>query len=275
MIRRLIILQIILLAGLSSIWLLPSTPEIQEAALNPILPKRLTLAGWTSPGELGREGSPEEKAALAGDTEFYRRQYRRELSLSEQPRNSDLLLVDELSTGIVLSGKNLTGSIHALERCLGAQGYNIPSASTMKITLRSGHVLPVRRLVCEKVDKERGVQRNIAYYWFIGHDSVTSNHMKRGTKDFWDRIIHGYDQRWAYITVTAFLNGGYLYEDLKKGQELKPGEPPPKLRDPDTGREMARRPITEQDADKLVDEFISDLGSDIIKVDQVIEWPEE
>jgi hypothetical protein len=147
----------------------------------------------------------------------------------------------------------------------------------MMITLRSGHVLPVRRLVCEKVDEENKdfVQRNISYYWFVGHDSVTSSHIQRGIKDFWDRIVHGYDQRWAYITVTAYLNGGYLYDEPKKGQVLKPGDKVPRLRDADTGREIARRPLTEAQADKLVDEFISDLGPDIIKVDQVKEWPAE
>jgi len=106
MIRRLLILQIILLAGLSSIWLLPTAPTIQEAALNPNLPKRLTLTGWTSPGDLGREGTEQEKAALAKDTEFFRRLYRRELNPSQQPpREANLMLVDELNTGIVLSGK--------------------------------------------------------------------------------------------------------------------------------------------------------------------------
>jgi len=275
MIRRLLILQVLLLAGLSSIWLLPSAPETQYAALNPELPKRLTLSGWTSYGELIKEGSKEEKARLASDTEFFRRHYRRERSMTEQPRDKDILLVDELNTGIVLSGKDLSGSIHALERCLNAQGFNIPSASTMRITLRSGQVLPVRRLVCEKVTKDNNVQRSIAYYWFVGHDSVTSNHIKRGLKDFWDRIVHGYDQRWAYITVTAYLNGGYLYEEPKEGQTLKEGEAPPKLRDAETRRELARLPITEDEADKMVDEFIGDLGPDIMKVDQIKEWPEE
>jgi hypothetical protein len=277
MIRRLVILQIILLAGLGSIWLLPSAPDIQQAALNPELPRRLTLTGWSSSGELTREGSAEEIARLAKDTEFYRRQYRREVSFTEQPVEQGApVLVDELNVGVVLSGSNLSGSIHALERCLVAQGFNIPSASTMHIKLRSGHTLPVRRLVCERSDKESNtLQRNIAYYWFVGHDAVTSNHIKRGLRDFWDRIVHGYDQRWAYVTITAQLNGSYLYEELKKDHPLKEGEELPRLRDSATGRFLARRQLTEEQSDKLVEEFVQDIGPDIIKVDQIKEWPEE
>jgi hypothetical protein len=276
MLRRLIILQILLLAGLSAIWMLPSSPGMRDAALNPLLPARATLSGWESKDELSREGSPEERAALSSDTEYFRRDYRRELSFTEQPVGPNSpVLADELNTGIVLSGKNLSGSIHALERCLGAQGFNIPSASTMHVKLRSGHTLPVRRLVCERPDKQSGtVQRSIAYYWFVGHDSVTSNHVKRGIKDFYDRIVHGYDQRWAYITVTAYLNAGYIYEKPKPGEKRKEGEGPTVAREPG-GRPLARRELTEPQADALVDEFISDLGPDIIKVDQVKDWPRE
>ena len=275
MIRRLLILQIILLAGLSSIWLLPTTPEIQEAALNPNLPARATLSGWESQGPLVTVGTAEEIARLAKDTEFFRRSYRRMLSFTEQPIESGApVLLDELNTGVVLSGKDLTGSIHALERCLNAQGFNISNPATLLIKLRSGHTLPVRKLVCEKTDEKSGtVQRSIAYYWFVGHDSVTSNHIKRGIRDFWDRIVHGYDQRWAYVTVTAYLNGSYLYDQPK--EPLKEGEKPTVEMDKATGRPLARRPLTEEQADKLVDEFISDIGPDVIKVDQITEWPEE
>jgi len=119
------------------------------------------------------------------------------------------------------------------------------------------------------------VQRNISYYWFVGHDSVTSNHIKRGAKDFWDRVVRGYDQRWAYITVTANLNGGYLYAEPKPEDNLKEGDPLPKLIDPESRREVARRALKPEEADELVDEFINEIGPDIIKVDQIKEWPDE
>jgi hypothetical protein len=279
MIQRLIIFQVLLLAGLSGIFLLPKSPPMQEAALNMRLPSVLTLTGWTG-DELQEDGSAEEKAILAPDTEYAKRTYRREVPPSEQGEKYYPGLVDELRTGIVLSGKSLSGSIHALERCLGAQGFNIPEASTMKIKLRSGHILPVRRLVCEKVIPETNyVARSIAYYWFVGHSHVTSNHIQRGIRDLRDRFIEGYDQRWGYLTVTAQLDGERLRKldpAVKLPLVLKKGEQPPTVPiKSSSGFELIRRPITHAQADQLVEEFIGDLGPDIIAVDQIKDWPDE
>ncbi len=283
MTTRLVIIQVLLLAGLSSIFLLPQTPPMKDAALIMKLPTVLTLSGWTG-GAPESDGSREERAILARDTEFAKRKYRREVPISEQyPSNYYSGLVDQLDTGIVLSGKDLSGSIHALERCLTAQGFNIPEASTIKIKLRSGHVLPVRRLLCEKVFQDRKgatrTARSIAYYWFVGFNSVTSNHVKRGIKDFRDRIVGGYDQRWGYVTVTAQLDPERLMElDPRAPKPLVPkeGEAPPLVPILGAGgQELIRRPLTAPEADHLVDEFISDLGPDIILVDQIKDWPEE
>ncbi len=271
MIKRLIILQIVLLAGLSLVFALPRTPEMKLAALNTELPNFLTLTGWA--GQKFGEPSVEEREILAKDTKFFRRDYHREVSLSDRqamtaPELKGLRtyanLVDVLNAGIVLSGQDLSNSIHALERCLTAQGFNI-QPSTMHIKLRSGQTLAVRRLFCEHaIPGSTRVARSIAYYWFVGHDYVTSNHVSRGFKDFMDRIFQGYDQHWAYITVTAQLDGGLV---LREGEDEKKAM--------ESGNGLFRRPLTEQQADALVDEFIADLGPDIIRVDQVKEWPEE
>ena len=280
MIKRLLIFQIILLGGLSTVFLLPRTPPIRDAALITRLPPSLTLSGWS--GQEFGTPSEEEKAILAKDTEFFRRDYHRPVSFSDQEALAEQMakegkksmqyypgLTDVLNAGIVLSGKDLSNSIHALERCLTAQGFNIPNASTMNITLRSNHILPVRRLVCEKAEPEsKRVVRSIAYYWFVGHDYVTSNHVRRGMKDFLDRVLNGYDQRWAYITVTAYLDSGQIYL-MKDGQR----EPQP-ARD-SSNNVLIRRALTEADADRLVNEFIADIGPDIILVDQIKEWPKE
>ncbi|HEX2747897.1 MAG TPA: hypothetical protein VHM91_07865, partial [Verrucomicrobiales bacterium] len=77
------------------------------------------------------------------------------------------------------------------------------------------------------------------------------------------RIFQGYAQHWAYITVTAQLDGGFM---LKEGEDEKKAM--------ESGGPF-RRPLTEAQADALVDEFIADLGPDIIRVDEVKEWPEE
>lgn len=273
MIRRLLVFQIILLGGLSLIYALPKTPPLQEAALNTTLPNFLTLSGWR--GKKFGVASQEEREILAKDTEFYRRDYHREVTMSEQvalspPDKPQYYpgLVDVLNASIVLSGKDLSQSIHALERCLGAQGFNIPEASTLLISLRSGQTLPVRRLLCEKEESGKRISRSIAYYWFVGHDYVTSNHIKRGIRDFVDRIIHGYDQRWAYITVTAQLDPGPV-------MEMPAGSKEPQPMKAESGHALYRRPLSGEQTDALVKEFIGDLGPDIIKVNEIKEWPKE
>jgi len=275
MIRRLLIFQIVLLAGLSSILLLPRTPPIKEAALITKLPNFLTLSGWRG-GPLGIP-SQEERDILAKDTGFFRRNYIREVSMLDQQAlvQEKALphpipnLVDALHCSIVLSGKDLTNSIHALERCLTAQGFNIPQAGTMKITLRSGQTLPVRRLLCERAEPEtKRIARSIAYYWFVGHDSVTSNHIHRGLKDFKDRVLGGYDQRWGYMTVTAYLSPGNVITQTET-------DPQPYPQKNEHGQELLRRPLSPEQADKLVEEFITDIGPDIIIVDQIKDWPAE
>jgi len=274
MIPRLILFQIILLGGLSLVFVLPRTPPIKDAALRTQLPVSLLISGWS--GQKHGVPSKEELDILAADTEFFRRDYHREVMMSEQaalspPGEAQYYpgLVDVLNAGIVLSGKDLSNSIHALERCLGAQGFNISEASTMLIPLSSGQTLPVRRLLCERADPgNKRIARSISYYWFVGHDYVTSNHIQRGIRDFIDRIFHGYDQRWAYITVTAQLDPGPLMESVEGSKE-------PQVMKNGSGHALYRRPLTAEQADILVKDFIGELGPDIIKVDEIKEWPKE
>ena len=253
MMRRLIIAQVLLLAGLSFVFLLPKTPPMREAALKTDLPSFLT-GGW----EAGPMMSPsqQELEILAKDTEFFRRNYYRPVPVDDQDKAGipfDPGLMDVLNAGIVLSGKDLSASIHALERCLTAQGYNIEQASTMSVKLDTGHVLPTRRLLCSRVDpRTKRKVRSIAYYWFVGADAVTGNHVKRGVKDFSDRLLRGYDQRWAYITVTAYLDG-------MRGEE-------------ESGSPMRQRPLTETQADGLVREFLAELGPEVIRTGEVKTW---
>ena len=94
--------------------------------------------------------------------------------------------------------------------------------------------------------------RSIAYYWFVGCDSVTGNHVRRGLRDFSDRLIKGYDQRWAYITVTTYLD-------------------PWPIDDPGLG-EFPRRAITEAQSDKLLNDFLFDIGTEIMRVDDIKDW---
>ena len=160
---------------------------------------------------------------------------------------------DVVSAGIVLSGKDPSNSIHALERCLTAQGFNIAEPTTMLVKLKSGHVLPVRRLFCTRVDPAtRAMARSIAYYWFVGHDAVTGNHVVRGIKDFSDRMLKGYDQRWGYITVTAYLDGVRFGDDSLAG--------------------VRQRPVTPEQADRTVEEFLGDFVPEVVRTEQIAKW---
>jgi hypothetical protein len=43
---------------------------------------------------------------------------------------------------------------------------------------------------------------SLMYYFFVGHQQMTHDHLKRTFMDMRDRLFNGYDQRWAYITVS-------------------------------------------------------------------------
>ena len=44
---------------------------------------------------------------------------------------------------------------------------------------------------------------NLNYYWFVGYSDITASHFRREYLDLKDRLLHGYNQRWAYVTVAA------------------------------------------------------------------------
>jgi hypothetical protein len=54
---------------------------------------------------------------------------------------------------------------------------------------------------------------NLNYYWFIGYSDITASHFEREYIDMKDRLLHGYNQRWAYVTVAATVNGSETRTD--------------------------------------------------------------
>ena len=80
MTKRLMIVQVLLLAGLSLVFLLPQTPPMREAALRAELPTWVG-GGWEGGSDL--EASKEEREILAKDTEFFRRSYFRPVGGAE------------------------------------------------------------------------------------------------------------------------------------------------------------------------------------------------
>ena len=75
------------------------------------------------------------------------------------------------------------------------------------LPLEGGKVLGVTKLrdvrAIELRDKSRATLRNVNYYWFVGYSDMTPSHLTRTGLDLRDRLLRGYNQRWAYVTVTA------------------------------------------------------------------------
>jgi hypothetical protein len=94
-----------------------------------------------------------------------------------------------------------------------AQGFTIIGKRSVPVPLPGRGLLRVTRLEnVRNVPAETGAPPtslyNITYYWFVGHTDATGSHFERTLLDVKDRLLHGYNQRWAYITVAAQLPPG-------------------------------------------------------------------
>lgn len=188
---RLALLLAVLLGGLSTVTLLPKQLRYQPAGIALHLPD--------SSGEwIGRdvEVSQREVTILGPDTEFARKTYRNKRG-------------DEVTVSVVLSGQDMNTSIHRPERCLPAQGWTIADKQSIDIPVPGFGVVPttclhnLRNVVTD--DKKPITVHHVSYYWFAGHTDLTASHLDRTVIDIRDRILHGYNQRWAYITVAAIV----------------------------------------------------------------------
>ncbi len=246
MLKRLFILQAVLAGGLSLVFLLPKSPPLQPSAVSLALPNVLVLSGWTAGPKL--EPSEKELKALAQDTDFARRSYYRAAGM-EAPRGSR----EMLQASIVLSGKDINNSVHRPERCLPAQGLNLVSSRDFPVVLRGGQRITLTRLRCTGTDAaSKASYTHLSYYWFVGHDSVEHSHYGRTFKDMRDRLMEGYDQRWAYITVSA-----NLVRALAKDEN---------------GQDFITSKLDEEQTDRSVEEFVSELAPELLDVRAVKEW---
>jgi EpsI family protein len=151
-----------------------------------------------------------EHAMLASDTQFCRKVYSDGLG-------------DQVLVSIVLSGHDLDNSIHRPERCLPAQGWNIEESTRLNIPVPSapGGALPVTRLHDVRQANLGGHVVNVYnlnYYWFIGYSDITASHIRREYIDMKDRLLHGYNQRWAYVTVAATITKGLTPDGRDEAQ---------------------------------------------------------
>jgi len=189
-ISRLLILQAFLACGLGTIVFIPTKTNIQPCRVRMELPD--TLGTW-----IGKtaEVSQKEHEGLAPDTQFCRKMY-------------DDGFGDQILVSIVLSGNELDNSIHRPERCLPAQGWSVEETNRLSLPVPAapGGALPVTRLHNMRQATVNGHVvnlYNLDYYWFIGYSDITASHFRREYIDMKDRLLHGYNQRWAYVTVAA------------------------------------------------------------------------
>jgi EpsI family protein len=192
--KRLFAVELLLVAGLSTVFLLPQAPKTKPASISLKLP--IWVGNW-----IGDDAAVTQKEieVLAKDTQFARKLY-------IGPDG------DQIFVSIVLSGDDMTTSIHRPERCLAAQGWSLVNTSQRTITLPNSAVLKTTRLsnVREVTgrDNQRFLLPNLNYYWFVGYNHTTPSHFTRTMLDMRDRILRGYNQRWAYVTVTATVTQG-------------------------------------------------------------------
>lgn len=194
--KRLIVLLILLVVGLGSVALLPKVANSTPQGIDLSLP---TYVGqWY--GE-DQKISDLELQMLAKDTAFARKLY-------TDGRGGQIF------ASIVLSGQDLDNSIHRPERCLPAQGWSVADSKVVSIPIQQasiGELRATRLHNLRKVPAQNGGTvpiYSLNYYWFVGWNDTTASHLDRTYIDIRDRVLYGYNQRWAYITVASTITAG-------------------------------------------------------------------
>jgi EpsI family protein len=206
---RLAILLAVLLGGLGSIFLLPHQLGFQPVGVESDLPKM--VGGWYGQDAVVSE---KEKMVLGEDngTTIVRKAYHNGVGY-------------EILASIVVSGEDMSRSIHRPERCMPAQGFTVIDKSSVPVVLPDRGLMRVTRLQnVRNAPAESGPTNsvyNVTYYWFVGHTTTTDSHIIRTWLDMKDRLVHGYNQRWAYITVAGQLPPGV--ENDPRAQKLIDG----------------------------------------------------
>src|SRR4051812_1932852 len=184
--KRLLFLQVFLALGLGSVFLLPKVANSTPQGIDLTLPSY--VGGWF--GE-DQKITDKELEVLAKDTQFARKLYTNGLG-------------DQIFASIILSGQDLDNSVHRPERCLPAQGWTIADSSVVTIpvpqsSLRSVDATRLHNVREVPTTDGRTVRvYQLNYYWFVGANDITASHMRRTYIDIRDRIMYGYNQRWAY-----------------------------------------------------------------------------
>ena len=199
------LLPLFLGGALSAIYFLPQVGAVAQSAVKMDLPTRSGV--WMMEGQAP---SKAELGTLAPDTQFSKA-----MCFAARPGEINLdgqLIPDVLQLSIVLSGSDINNSIHRPERCMPAQGHNILSSTEPTLKLANGREFAAKRLVSlqsvrnpANKEREEYLRYNcLPYYFFVGHDRVTNDHLSRTFIDIKDRLVRGMDQRWAYASVSMW-----------------------------------------------------------------------
>ncbi len=236
------ILPLILGSTMSAIYFLPKVGAVAQSAVKMDLPD--VSDNWSFEKQVPSE---KELSVLSPDTQFSKA-----ICLKARPGevNKDgYLIPDRLDLSIVLSGSDINNSIHRPERCMPAQGHSITSSSDQWLKLSNGRKVPVKRLVSTQSlqvtgnkEREEYVKYNcLTYYFFIGHDRITNDHLGRTFIDIKDRLVRGMDQRWAYTSVSMWY-----------------GKVP-----------WIDKEVTEEEADAKITKFLTDFSENQIDWKQI------
>lgn len=184
--------------------LLPQVGEVAGSAVKMDLPG--SSGGWSFKS---LPASKDELGTLTADTEFAK-------AICLRPRPGEVtidghLVPDRLDLSVVLSGYDLNNSIHRPERCMPAQGHTITASGNVTLQLANGRQFQAKRLLSVQTIKPaspgaKEVQFNcVTYYFFVGHDRITNDHLERTLFDMKDRLVRGMDQRWAYVSASMWF----------------------------------------------------------------------
>jgi hypothetical protein len=233
------LLPVILGGTMSSIYFLPQVGAVADSAV------KMELPGSYGPW-IFRPYPPSEAElqALSADTQFSKA-----ICLSARPGETDAegySIPDQIQLSIVLSGYDLNNSIHRPERCMPTQGHDITSSSDVVLNLSNNRQFAAKRLISNRIPTGKETfdvkeLKCITYYFFVGHDQVTNDHLKRTFIDMKDRLVRGMDQRWAYASFSMWY-----------------GKVP-----------SIPTEVTEEEADRKLREFIAGFAEKQVKWDQI------
>lgn len=191
--------------GMSLVFALPSSLNTQPLGVVDMTAMPEYVGAWR--GE-DLAITQKERDTLGQDTGFARKAYKTLGSYQgkKMPIPSDHT---GITLSVVLSGQDMNTSIHRAERCLPTQGWTIADTREVPFNLPGRGSFTATRLSNTKLVKDedgRSAQyRMLSYYWFVGHTGISGSHFERTIIDMKDRLFSGYNQRWAYITVTAMV----------------------------------------------------------------------